>query len=90
MSRGHWEVPGHNVTENAGGQMGGWGHFEGKTKQWFKTALCPNAWHPEGWYWFIFPITTCRGLTVCSQMSNPDAQDLQMGLCLEVGPLKSG
>ena len=42
--------------------MGGWGHFEGKTKQWFKTALCPNAWHPEGWYWFIFPITTCCGL----------------------------
>lgn len=22
--------------------MGGWGHFEGETKQWFKTALCPK------------------------------------------------
>ena len=45
MSRGRWEVPGHHVTENAGDQMCGWGHFEGKTKQWFRTALCPNAWH---------------------------------------------
>ena len=45
MSCGHWEALSHHVIENTGDQMGGWGHFEGETKQWFKTALCPKAWH---------------------------------------------